>query len=153
MTKACKICGVTKPISEFYKHSMTADGLYPSCKKCHCERCKKNRDKDIKAYRKKNRERCRTEKLKETQRRAYKKALASGEHVRRNKEWRDRNPEKYQAYLAVKKALRHGVLQRKECVLCGEKAQAHHEDYSKPLEIIWLCQVHHSNLHVEKRNG
>jgi hypothetical protein len=153
VTKACKICGVTKPISEFYKHSMTADGLYPSCKKCHCERCKKNRDKDIRAYRKKHRERKRTEKGKAIDRKAYEKAIASGKRASNNKNWKLQNPEKYKAYLEIKKAIYHGKVKRQGCVLCGEKAQAHHEDYSKPLEVIWLCQKHHAEHHVEKRNA
>lgn len=152
MAKICTACKESKPVSEFYKHTMTADGFYPTCKKCHCRKCKENRQSDIRSYRQKQRERCRTLKGKETAQKAYKKAFASGELTQRTKEWRKQNPEKYQAHLAVKKSLRHGVLKKKECAICGDKAQAHHEDYSKPLEVIWLCQTHHSNLHAEKRN-
>lgn len=152
MIKTCNICLVVKPVSEFYKHSMTADRLYPCCKSCHCKKCKENRNADIKEYRKKQRERCSTEKGEEIAKKAYKKFLLSGNHARRNKEWRNKNPEKYQAHLAVKAALRNKMLERKNCAVCGEKGQAHHEDYSRPLDVIWLCQAHHSNYHTEKRN-
>lgn len=34
------------------------------------------------------------------------------------------------------------------CVKCGNiKSQAHHEDYSKPLKVTWLCAIHHTELH------
>lgn len=32
---------------------------------------------------------------------------------------------------------------------CGEAGQRHHPDYSKPLEIIWLCKRHHTDLHYK----
>ena len=34
----------------------------------------------------------------------------------------------------------------KRCFKCGEKGQAHHDDYSKPFEIKWLCFKHHREL-------
>jgi hypothetical protein len=43
--------------------------------------------------------------------------------------------------------LRRGRLQKQPCLICGNpKAQAHHHDYSKPLEIDWLCQVCHDKV-------
>ncbi len=39
-----------------------------------------------------------------------------------------------------------------ECAFCGEHAtQMHHEDYSKPLEVTWLCKQCHQSLHALKR--
>ena len=53
-------------------------------------------------------------------------------------------PEKYQARQEVLKALRKGILVKQPCEVCGEvKVEAHHEDYSKPLEVNWLCEKHH----------
>ena|SRR3990167_2795851 len=75
------------------------------------------------------------------------------------KEWRKKNghdylkymnkyPHKYRAHRLVLDAVRTGLLIRRPCEGCGEKrSQAHHEDYSKPLEIIWLCQECHSLRH------
>ncbi len=60
---------------------------------------------------------------------------------------RDRAPEKYRARTAVGNALRDGRLQRQPCERCGAKAQAHHEDYSKPLQVRWLCRLHHDMTH------
>ena len=104
------------------------------------------------AYRKKQRERAKTQRQKEITKRAYKKALSSGKHTETTRLWRERNPEKYQAHLEVKRAIYNGAIKKTGCIVCGEKAQAHHEDYSKPLEVIWLCQVHHADHHMRKRN-
>ena len=41
-------------------------------------------------------------------------------------------------------------LQRQPCEICqNPKSQAHHHDYTKPLEVTWLCQTHHSLAHRE----
>lgn len=39
------------------------------------------------------------------------------------------------------------VLERQPCEVCGKKAEAHHDDYSKPLDVRWLCKRHHSEVH------
>ena len=65
--------------------------------------------------------------------------------------WRLRNPEKNRAHRAVFVALRNGGIVKEPC-LCGEeKVQAHHEDYSKPLDVIWLCKAHHSGADQLRR--
>jgi hypothetical protein len=66
------------------------------------------------------------------------------QHARKHKQ---RNPDKAKARNAVGNALRHGTLIRQPCEMCGEVAQAHHEDYSKPLEVKWLCFKHHRMTH------
>ncbi len=50
-------------------------------------------------------------------------------------------------------ALRTSTLQRQPCQVCGnEEAEAHHEDYSKPLDVWWLCKTHHAARHREIRD-
>jgi len=56
--------------------------------------------------------------------------------------------DKYKARYAVRNALRNGVLKRLPCSSCGaENAEAHHEDYSKPLSVEWLCRKCHGLRH------
>lgn len=44
--------------------------------------------------------------------------------------------------------LRRGKIQREPCVDCGcDEAEMHHEDYSKPLEVVWLCRDCHLDRH------
>jgi hypothetical protein len=63
------------------------------------------------------------------------------------KRWRQRNPEKTKAHDAVKYALRTGRLVKGSCELagseCGGRVEAHHDDYSRPLDVRWLCKRHH----------
>ena len=63
--------------------------------------------------------------------------------------WAKANPEKRRAQSAVAYALRVGRLLRGVCEVCGaEKVHAHHDDYSKPLEVRWLCPKHHAANHA-----
>jgi hypothetical protein len=48
-------------------------------------------------------------------------------------------------------ALKTGKLIEKPCEVCGEKAEMHHEDYDKPLEVIWVCNKHHDIIHSERK--
>lgn len=49
---------------------------------------------------------------------------------------------------AVNHAVRDGRLLRLPCRLCGEeKTEGHHEDYSKPLDVVWLCKPDHHKVH------
>lgn len=48
--------------------------------------------------------------------------------------------------------LRDKHIERKPCEICGEKAEAHHDDYNKPLEVRWLCFKHHREWHKIHEN-
>lgn len=51
---------------------------------------------------------------------------------------------------AVQRAVARGDLNRQPCERCGNpKSEAHHEDYTKPLDVIWLCRRHHGERHTE----
>lgn len=119
-TKLCKLCNTEKPVTEFYKHKR--DGYRSQCKKCQI------------AYQRKY------------------PGYSSLEYMRKyNAEYRKR-PDfiaKNKANIIVSTAIRWKGLKKKPCIACGvlEKVQAHHEDYSKPLDITWLCPTHHNDRH------
>ena len=47
--------------------------------------------------------------------------------------------------------LRRGTMERGSCEICHEpNAQAHHHDYDRPLDVTWLCEKHHRQLHGER---
>ncbi len=67
-----------------------------------------------------------------------------------NREWRRRNKEKQRAHSAVAYAIRSGKLERQPCEECGvQPTEAHHEDYSKPFDVMWLCKTCHEKRHRE----
>lgn len=59
----------------------------------------------------------------------------------------------FEAHKAVSRAIRKGSLLPQPCVVCGRrvvggrKTEAHHPNYSEPLNIVWLCQQHHVAEH------
>lgn len=75
------------------------------------------------------------------------------------------NVERYRAYdrargyrpgprekVAARLATR--ALERKPCEVCGAaKAEAHHDDYSKPLDVRWLCKRHHAEVHTQQESA
>ena len=84
------------------------------------------------------------------QRPEYKKRNA-----RRQREWRGipENGAKHDARLAVRAAVKAGnIIKPDACVVCGsdKDIQGHHEDYTKPLEVAWLCRDCHANYHAFK---
>jgi len=47
-------------------------------------------------------------------------------------------------------AVKTGKLVKESCECCGEmETQAHHDDYSKHLDIRWLCKTCHELWHIE----
>jgi ribosomal protein S27AE len=59
-----------------------------------------------------------------------------------------RHPEKVRARWQTQDAIKRGKLIRQPCTQCGElKSEAHHDDYSKPLDVRWLCKKCHSVVH------
>ena len=53
--------------------------------------------------------------------------------------------------LKVFRAVKSGKIKRGRCEVCQKGgAEGHHPDYSKPLEVIWLCPLHHKDMHRKK---
>lgn len=72
----------------------------------------------------------------------------------RSYKWVLANPEKRKAIEELTEAIRIGQIVRPgECSTCGKggRIHGHHEDYSKPLKVIWLCSSCHQRVHREKK--
>lgn len=70
-------------------------------------------------------------------------------------DWLKRNPGKREANTAVYRAVKAGKLIRPAaCQDCGIscKPHAHHEDYSKKLEVVWLCCPCHKKRDLSRRS-
>ncbi len=145
--KRCSHCRETKPYDDYYKDKNYRTGLSPQCKSCH--------DKGVKLWREANPEK----------RKAIDKAAKNRTSVKQKREWsrryvtehrgecaarlrkyRSDNPERARANEAIKRAVKSGRINRPvTCQKCGVsgKIEGHHPDYSKPLEVKWLCTKCH----------
>ena len=136
-SKECFKCNTVKPLEDFYKHSQMPDGHVNKCKECNKNDVTANRNKNIEKYR------------------AYDKARSKEpERIKAateiNRAWRAEDLRRQVAHSSVARAIRRGELVRQPCCRCGaEKTVAHHEDYDKPLEVVWLCQACHKQRHKE----
>lgn len=130
---ACKDCGEAKPPTDFYHNGGRRQSV---CKVCWRARVKLRRLTDPKV-------------------RAYdRKRAKSPDRVARQtsitRAWREKNPDAYRAQIALNNAVRDGKVERKPCEVCAQTsgAHAHHKDYAKPLDVIWLCARCHHRLHA-----
>jgi hypothetical protein len=138
--KRCFVCHKIKPISEFYKCKGMKDGHYGKCKECYREYAAKYREKNIERIREYDKSRANSWKRKELREAITKK--------------RRKEVIGYQAaHSKIARAIKRGLLERPStCEFCGKigRVEAHHEDYNKPLEVIWLCPICHRNYHLGK---
>ena len=125
----CQGCGEEKEITQFYKSNRT-----------NCKNCVKARVKH----------RARTNpKVQEYDRQRAKDPERRAKAREKTRRWREENPLRTSAHNAVARALRSGKIQKAPCIFCGEKdVHAHHHDYTKPLDVTWLCPKCHHRLHA-----
>lgn len=63
----------------------------------------------------------------------------------RKRPWNPGKRERAEALL--NSAIRRNKIKRQPCEICGARAQAHHPDYDRPLDVRWLCSIHHGMAH------
>jgi hypothetical protein len=138
--KKCIRCRLALPHWEFYRHPDMPDGTVNKCKDCQKIEAKER-------YRRKREEILRYDRKRSQTKRTRLVHLKS--QRKRNTRW----PDKYKARNKLNNALRDGKIQKPErCDVCRRKRkiEAHHNDYSKPLEVIWMCfechRKHHGQL-------
>lgn len=150
--KICSKCNVDKPLSEFYhcpSHNGTATA---ACKECTRSAVSANRAKRIDKYRAYDAKRYKNDPRVAARHRKYEKTKAGKASMwKSRKKWLSKNQIKRGAHVIVGNAVRDGRLGKPtECSLCGVqdvRIEGHHEDYSKPLEVIWCCRKCHVGIH------
>ena len=144
--KTCCSCRILKAAKDFHKNPYHLDGLHSSCKECRATYSKELRKKNSEDLRKYHAAKAREYRGK-----------GEGNTKKSVKEWKNKNPEKVKAKDLLNAAIRYGRMNRKDsCERCGSinSIQAHHEDYNKPLKVMWLCAVCHKARHAElKKTG
>lgn len=140
--KVCTECGLEKPISEFNKRRSNKDGYQDRCRSCFSKynKARYHADPsrfiaDVRKYRESNKEN-----VFETRMRMCEK-----------------NPNRKNANMALDYAVKLGYIEKPDhCLGCGcpteeSRVTAHHHDYAKPLEVLWLCSKCHRPLDANRR--
>lgn len=66
--------------------------------------------------------------------------------------WKIEHPKEVKAQYKLRYYVKRGVVKKEPCITCGdEKSVGHHPDYNKPLEVIWVCRLHHRQIHYTKK--
>ena len=117
--KRCFKCGEVKPLSEFYVHAQMKDGHINKCIECTKAERKQHEAKEPAA-------------IYQTRLKTFSK-----------------RPTKRNGYKLIEAALKAKVITRPHnCTICNKpdtesRIEAHHYDYTKPLEVTWLCPECH----------
>jgi hypothetical protein len=146
MNKVCRTCEIEQRAMDYYRQPSGTFML--DCKACWRAKVRANRLANIEHYREFDRQRANLphrvdarEAYSQTERGRQASSAAKRRFV-------ERNPLKKAASTAVNNAVRDGRLSKQPCEVCGKaQAQAHHDDYSKPLDVRWLCTTHHAEWH------
>lgn len=141
----CKSCEGEFEAGMFYASNLA------TCKECVKVRVRENRAENIDYYRSYDRMRYREDDVRAAHCQAMGKASSPEKRAEKQRQRRRADPEKYQARNAVANALRDGKMVREHnCFFCGgdHRVQAHHHDYSRPLDVYWLCSGCHGKLHA-----
>lgn len=133
--KTCSRCKLTLPLEAFGPDKRAPTGLAYYCRACaraavarsklaHGPYASNDRERDALPHRR--------------------EALA-----RRGAVIRRAHPERSAAVRKVHRAVARGLLVKAPCAVCGEsRVEGHHPDYTRPLDVIWLCPSHHRKLHA-----
>jgi hypothetical protein len=170
MLRKCSKCQEEKNLEDFTKDKRNPSGRSYECYVCHRKRgqeyqkkmpdeVRKRKLASRDEYGKRNREKI-NEKNRE---RHSKNPEKQKEHARKYREshriemveytrkWRKRNWEKVLAQSKLKDHVDRGnIIRPEKCSLCKSsdyRIEAHHPDYSKPLDVVWVCQKCHASIH------
>lgn len=148
--KICFKCNIEKPLTDYYRHKKMQDGHLNKCKECTKKDVHKHRDENIEKVRAYDRDR--PNKIDRSNKQCIYLKTEKGKEVRYKStvNYREKYPLKYKATCAVGNAVRDGrIIRPKTCSKCNKecKPHAHHDDYSKPLSVRWLCVRCHNDFH------
>lgn len=134
-SKQCFKCLNEKPLCDFYGHPKMADG--------HLNKCKECTKKDVTLHRQEN-----LEHFQEYERKRSSLPHRVELHAKVYAAYAIKYPNRVKANMAARNAVRDGRLTKLPCLMCGSDAVAHHPDYDRPLDVVWLCHSHHKKTHA-----
>jgi len=172
-TQRCGGCNETLPLDHFCKNKSALNGRDWHCRKCQskakhrrrkayllrpieslaipvsktCCRCKITKDGS-----EFNRDYGRTDSLAvrcrdcdSVKTKKYRQTAASAESDKRSR----KGNKKVGTRSSFNTRVKRGKIIKQPCSVCGlTPAEGHHEDYSKPYDVVWLCRKHHAERHT-----
>ena len=141
--KTCRVCGKDKLFDEFPKETRNLDGRAAGCKRCELDRqatWRRGAGKEKSAAT-----------VRRYQKTAKGRTALARARVTSVRRYRAKHPERRAAHAALGNAVQSGKIFRwPTCAIpeCNAKPQAHHPDYSAPLDVVWLCPAHHKQAHA-----
>lgn len=145
----CKVCNQVKIPDAFYSSNRS------TCKDCVKVRVRRNRKDNAEYYRAYDRARAslpeRVLLREKTRKQRREDPIARASDTISRVQWAQTNAIKRRAHITTGNAIRAGKLTPQPCERCGHaiNVQAHHEDYTKPLDVNWLCPPCHGARHRE----
>jgi hypothetical protein len=133
----CPTCKKYLPQSRYFKDKRAWNGITSRCRKCHTSASICTRNAEL---------------HRETKRKSAAKIRSEfPEKIRLAERSRPRRKgPKVKARQILNRAVKSGAIVKPDkCEGCGEKKRltGHHEDYTKPLEVKWLCYLCHAKRH------
>ena len=155
--KECFKCHKSKPLDEFYRHPGMSDGHLNKCMECTKKDVSANYRDNIDHYKEYERNRAALD-HRVTARSEYSQTEDGKKSLRKAKaKWSKNNPIKRAANMMVGNAVRDGKLSKpSDCESCGsepKRLHGHHDDYSLPLVVRWLCSGCHAKWHKDNGSG
>lgn len=152
MEKRCYRCEETKDTKFFHKNKSKRDGFSTWCKTCRREYGQRSEVKEACAIRMQKYQRKYQQHLREYQRKYQLRPEVKVAHAKAGRKYKEKFPEKIAAGNTINNAIKaNHVTKPTTCSVnnkdCRGQIEGHHPDYSTPLDVIWLCQYHHRELH------
>lgn len=153
----CRNCWVEKPASEYYPSQVRQCGTVGECADCTKARVKDNRQRRRDYYKEYDAKRFQEDPRVRLRHRLYRRSERGKAAMRESRErWTRDNPEKRAAHLKLNNAVRDGAVDKPKCCDrcgCSGRIEGHHDDYSKPLDVQWLCRTCHVAVHREMESA
>lgn len=154
-TKKCARCGRVLPVSEFSLHRSSLRSNCKACRNIELREYWSSRPERVQEAR---RNRTESGRGREDQRRFWASKTDEERRALRRKYKSRRAPQpvnQLRAQGRLHAAVRSGRIKKPTtCETCGASGvviNAHHDDYSKPLDVKWLCSWCHRKLHAKTR--
>lgn len=144
-THICKVCGATSDDVKFYS------GVNSRCSECHKSAVRENRAANLEYYREYDAKRFKEDPRVLDRIKKYQLTEAGiASSTKAKKKWIETNPYKRSAHNILNNAIRDGKIEKpKTCNACGAggRIHGHHHDYTRPLDVKWLCPRCHTEEH------